>query len=127
MDVLQDFDFDSFLRQDGGVSESDFTFDTSAFLSDEGSLNPGTGNMDVPQDPASLQDSPGKGKGGKVDFDAAALLGDMDFANPGAGMDVLQDFDFDSFLRQDGVVSESEFTFDTPAFLTDLTNDKIEE
>jgi hypothetical protein len=31
MDVLQDFDFDSFLHQDGGT-EDNFTFDTSAFL-----------------------------------------------------------------------------------------------
>jgi hypothetical protein len=31
MDVLQDFDFDSFLHQDGGV-EDNFNFDTSAFL-----------------------------------------------------------------------------------------------
>ncbi|PMD23726.1 hypothetical protein NA56DRAFT_716215 [Hyaloscypha hepaticicola] len=31
MDVLQDFDFDSFLHQDGGVEDS-FNFDTSAFL-----------------------------------------------------------------------------------------------
>jgi len=33
MDVLQDFDFDSFLHQDGGV-EDNFNFDTSAFLDD---------------------------------------------------------------------------------------------
>jgi len=41
----------------------------------------------------------------------------MDFANPGNGnMDVLQDFDFDSFLHQDGDVV-NDFNFDTSAFL----------
>jgi hypothetical protein len=41
----------------------------------------------------------------------------MDFANPGNGnMDVLQDFDFDSFLHQDGV-DGNEFNFDTATFI----------
>jgi hypothetical protein len=31
MDVLQDFDFDSFLHKDGGVAVN-FNFDTSVFL-----------------------------------------------------------------------------------------------
>jgi hypothetical protein len=42
----------------------------------------------------------------------------MDFANPNNGnMDVLQDFDFDSFLHQDGGVDGNEFNFDTTNFL----------
>ena len=41
----------------------------------------------------------------------------MDFANPGNGnMDVLQDFDFDSFLHQDGEGVDN-FNFDSSAFL----------
>ena len=36
----------------------------------------------------------------------------MDFVNPTNGSDVLQDFDFDSFLHQDGEVGDS-FNFDT--------------
>jgi hypothetical protein len=44
--------------------------------------------------------------------------GSMDFANPNNGnMDVLQDFDFDSFLHQDGGVDGNEFNFDTTNFL----------
>ncbi len=43
--------------------------------------------------------------------------GGMDFANPtGGNMDVLQDFDFDSFLHQDGE-GVSDFTFDGSAFM----------
>ena len=41
----------------------------------------------------------------------------MDFANPtGGNMDVLQDFDFDSFLHQDGE-GVGEFSFDGSAFM----------
>jgi hypothetical protein len=41
----------------------------------------------------------------------------MDFANPSNGnMDVLQDFDFDSFLHQDAE-DVNNFNFDTSAFL----------
>ncbi len=41
----------------------------------------------------------------------------MDFANPNNGnMDVLQDFDFDSFLHQDGE-DVGNFNFDSSAFL----------
>jgi hypothetical protein len=41
----------------------------------------------------------------------------MDFANPGNGnMDVLQDFDFDSFLHNDGEGVDN-FNFDSSAFL----------
>jgi hypothetical protein len=37
----------------------------------------------------------------------------MDFANPGNGnMDVLQDFDFDSFLHQDGDGGVDSFNFE---------------
>lgn len=44
----------------------------------------------------------------------------MDFANPGNGnMDVLQDFDFDSFLHNDGEVGDNPFNFDSSAFLDD--------
>lgn len=32
MDVLQDFDFDSFLHQDGGDALPEFNFDASGFL-----------------------------------------------------------------------------------------------
>lgn len=42
----------------------------------------------------------------------------LDFANPGNGnMDVLQDFDFDSFLHQDAGDNVGEFNFDTAGFL----------
>ena len=45
----------------------------------------------------------------------------MDFAGAGNGnMDVLQDFDFDSFLHQDGGV-EDNFNFDSSAFLDEST------
>lgn len=41
----------------------------------------------------------------------------MDFANPTMGsQDVLQDFDFDSFLHQDGGENDA-FNFDTSAFM----------
>lgn len=41
----------------------------------------------------------------------------FEFANPSGGnMDVLQDFDFDSFLHQDGGEVDG-FSFDTNAFL----------
>jgi hypothetical protein len=41
----------------------------------------------------------------------------MDFANPAMGNgDVLQDFDFDSFLHQDGGDNDT-FAFDTSAFM----------
>jgi hypothetical protein len=41
----------------------------------------------------------------------------MDFANPNNGnMDVLQDFDFDSFLHQDAEGVDN-FNFDSSAFL----------
>lgn len=41
----------------------------------------------------------------------------MDFANPTMGSaDVLQDFDFDSFLHQDGGENDS-FAFDASAFM----------
>lgn len=41
----------------------------------------------------------------------------LDFAAPGMGNDnVLQDFDFDSFLNQDGVEGDS-FTYDASAFI----------
>lgn len=41
----------------------------------------------------------------------------MDFANPTMGTaDVLQDFDFDSFLHQDGGDTDN-FSFDASAFL----------
>lgn len=36
----------------------------------------------------------------------------MDFADPSSGLDVLQDFDFDSFLHQDDSVGDA-FNFDT--------------
>ena len=40
-----------------------------------------------------------------------------DFTNPGTGnLDVLQDFDFDSFLHQDGEGGDP-FSFDTSGFL----------
>lgn len=42
----------------------------------------------------------------------------MDFANPGNGMDVLQDFDFDSFLHNDDQDSGA-FNFDATGFLDD--------
>ncbi|CAD6499575.1 BgTH12-03686 [Blumeria graminis f. sp. triticale] len=42
----------------------------------------------------------------------------LDFANPGNGnMDVLQDFDFDSFLHQDAGDAVNDFNFDTSGFL----------
>lgn len=42
----------------------------------------------------------------------------LDFSNPGNGsMDVLQDFDFDSFLHQDGGDALPEFNFDASGFL----------
>lgn len=40
----------------------------------------------------------------------------MDFANPTLNGDVLQDFDFDSFLHNDGDNTDS-FAFDATAFL----------
>ena len=41
----------------------------------------------------------------------------MDFANPTMGSaDVLQDFDFDSFLHQDGGENDG-FAFDASAFM----------
>jgi hypothetical protein len=40
----------------------------------------------------------------------------MEFANPNLNGDVLQDFDFDSFLHNDGDNADT-FTFDTSAFL----------
>ncbi len=41
----------------------------------------------------------------------------MDFTNPAMGNgDVLQDFDFDSFLHQDGGEADA-FNFDTSAFM----------
>jgi hypothetical protein len=41
----------------------------------------------------------------------------MDFANPNMGSgDVLQDFDFDSFLHQDGGETDP-FAFDASAFM----------
>ena len=44
-------------------------------------------------------------------------MGNLEFANPGAGsMDVLQDFDFDSFLHQDGEGVDT-FSFDTSGFM----------
>lgn len=44
--------------------------------------------------------------------DSFADFPNMDFANAGNGStDVLQDFDFDSFLHQDGEVND--FNFDT--------------
>jgi hypothetical protein len=39
----------------------------------------------------------------------------MDFTNPAMGADVLQDFDFDSFLHQDG--EQDGFGFDTSPFM----------
>ncbi|KAK0103986.1 hypothetical protein ONS96_005091 [Cadophora gregata f. sp. sojae] len=66
----------------------------------------------VPQQPDPLQ-------GGALTFDSSAFdfQGGMDFANPGNGnMDVLQDFDFDSFLHQDGE-GVDQFNFDSAAFL----------
>jgi len=43
----------------------------------------------------------------------------MDFTNPNmATTDVLQDFDFDSFLHQDGDGAD-QFNFDTSAFMED--------
>jgi hypothetical protein len=44
----------------------------------------------------------------------------MDFAPNNGSMDVLQDFDFDSFLHQDGDVGEN-FNFDSSAFLDENT------
>lgn len=70
--------------------------------------NPGV----VSQQPDPLQ-------GGALNFDSSAFdfQGGMDFANPGNGnMDVLQDFDFDSFLHQDGEGVDN-FNFDSSAFL----------
>jgi hypothetical protein len=44
----------------------------------------------------------------------------MDFANPTTGnLDVLQDFDFDSFLHQDAGVDGNDFNFDASGFLGD--------
>lgn len=40
----------------------------------------------------------------------------MEFANPTMNNDVLQDFDFDSFLHQDGDNPDT-FAFDTSAFM----------
>lgn len=41
----------------------------------------------------------------------------MEFANPGIGStDVLQDFDFDSFLHQDGGDTDG-FSFDPASFM----------
>ena len=40
----------------------------------------------------------------------------MDFANPNLNGDVLQDFDFDSFLHQDGDNADA-FAFDASAFM----------
>jgi hypothetical protein len=44
----------------------------------------------------------------------------MDFAPNNGSLDVLQDFDFDSFLHQDGGV-ENEFNFDASSFLDENT------
>lgn len=61
---------------------------------------------------ASIRDSPAVLTTIKFGFESS-----MDFANPGNGnMDVLQDFDFDSFLHQDGDNVDN-FNFDTSAFL----------
>ena len=40
----------------------------------------------------------------------------MDFANPSMGNDVLQDFDFDSFLHQDGEGVDA-LNFDMSGFM----------
>jgi hypothetical protein len=42
--------------------------------------------------------------------------GGLDFANPNMGNDVLQDFDFDSFLHQDGEGVDS-LNFDMSGFM----------
>ncbi|CZT41636.1 related to Som1 protein [Rhynchosporium secalis] len=58
-------------------------------------------------------------QGGGLSFDSSGFdfPGGMDFANPNNGnMDVLQDFDFDSFLHQDGEGVDN-FNFDSSAFL----------
>ncbi|RDW81956.1 hypothetical protein BP6252_03068 [Coleophoma cylindrospora] len=56
---------------------------------------------------------------GGLNFDSGAGMDfqGFEFANPSGGnMDVLQDFDFDSFLHQDGGEVDG-FSFDTNAFL----------
>lgn len=47
-----------------------------------------------------------------IQFDNYAGGNDMTFADPSQGLDVLQDFDFDSFLHQDDSVGDA-FNFDT--------------
>jgi len=58
-----------------------------------------------------------QGGGGGFNMDDAFMSNmSMDFANPNLNGDVLQDFDFDSFLHQDGDNADA-FAFDASAFM----------
>ncbi|KAH8818170.1 SOM1 protein [Hyaloscypha sp. PMI_1271] len=74
-----------------------------------------TANIGVVSQPDPLQVS-GFGLGG----DSFGFTNDMEFAPNNGSLDVLQDFDFDSFLHQDGG-AEDNFNFDTSAFLDENT------
>lgn len=72
------------------------------------------GNISISQQPDPLQGG-GFGLGDSTfsNYDTS-----LDFANPGNGnMDVLQDFDFDSFLHQDPGDTVNDFSFDPSGFL----------
>ncbi|KAF8854160.1 hypothetical protein BDZ45DRAFT_706695 [Acephala macrosclerotiorum] len=67
--------------------------------------NANAGVMPQQPDPVNFMDNGG--------FDAFGGAGTMDFASAGnSNLDVLQDFDFDSFLHQDDAVGDN-FNFDT--------------
>lgn len=64
-----------------------------------------------PQQPEPVQN------GGPFSIDGNFMSGmSLEFADPNMNGDVLQDFDFDSFLHNDGDNADS-FAFDTSAFL----------
>lgn len=84
-----------------------------------GAVQPVNGQPAAPAPGITAQPDPLQGGMGFQDNSFVDFNSSMDFANPNNGnMDVLQDFDFDSFLHQDGD-TVNDFNFDTSAFLGD--------